>query len=213
MKKRWLNVLLAIIFIIVTVGYTYYLRPIVDDELYNYGFSFNIISGLIPYRDFNMIIPPLFSYLLAIILKVFGSKLIVYHVVIALLLLLIFYISYKSIGKNAFVIYLLLLIYPYAGYNIFALGLLFVLFYSENSDKSNIWEPILISMMFLTKQTLGLLVIPSLIYSKNRKKTLAIYLIFILCFLFYLVINGTVVQFFDYCLFGMFDFTEKNSTE
>ena len=109
MKKRWLNVLLAIIFIIVTVGYTYYLRPIVDDELYNYGFSFNIISGLIPYRDFNMIIPPLFSYLLAIILKVFGSKLIVYHVVIALLLLLIFYISYKSIGKNAFVIYLLLL--------------------------------------------------------------------------------------------------------
>ena len=126
----------------------------------------------------------------------------------------IFCLCYKSIGKLAFITYLLLLIYPYVGYNIFALMLLFIIFYLNDKKIKHldIIEPILISMMFLTKQTLGLLVIPSLIFSKNRKKTLSIYLIFIFSFLIYLIINGTVYQFFDYCLFGMFDFAEKNST-
>lgn len=212
MKKKWLKYLFCFVLLLLTIGYTYYFRPIVDDELYNYGFSFNIVSGLVPYKDFNMIIPPLFNYLLAGILMVFGSKLIVYHVVVAIMVLLIFMISYKSIGKRAFIIYLLLLIYPYAGYNIFALSLLFILFFIEDRDKNDIWEPIIISMMFLTKQTLGLLVIPSLIYSKNKKKTFAIYLVFIFVFLLYLIGNGTVEQFFDYCLFGMFDFAGKNAT-
>ena len=45
--------------LVLTVLYTYYFRPIVDDELYNYGFGFNIATGLIPYKDFSMIIPPL----------------------------------------------------------------------------------------------------------------------------------------------------------
>ena len=61
-----------------------------DDELFNYGFAYNILNGLVPYRDFNMIIPPLFNYLLAGILKLFGTKLIVYHFVIASIILLIF---------------------------------------------------------------------------------------------------------------------------
>ena len=200
--------------LIFTVVYTYYFRTLVDDELYNYGFSYNIINGLVPYKDFNMIITPLFSYLLALILKIFGSKLIIYHIVISLMIVTIFYFSYKSIGKFSFVIYPLLLIYPYAGYNFFGLMLFFILLYALEKEhkKIDIIEPILISIMFLTKQTLGLLVIPSLIFSKNRKKTLSIYLIFIFSFLIYLIVNGTVYQFFDYCLFGMFDFAKKNST-
>ena len=38
-----------------------------------------------------------------------------------------------------------------------------------NKKKADILEPILISLMFLTKQTLGILVIPSIIFSKNNK--------------------------------------------
>ena len=63
--------------VLLTVTYTYYFKPIVDDELYNYGFSYNIINGLVPYKDFNMIIPPLFSYLYALIMNLFGTKLII----------------------------------------------------------------------------------------------------------------------------------------
>jgi len=215
MKKNYKKIIIGIIIVILTVIYTYYIRPIVDDELYNYGFAFNIKEGLIPYKDFNMIIPPLFSYILAIFLKIFGSKLIIYHITIAIMLTSILLISYETIGKKSIVLYIVLLLYPYIGYNIFTLLLLIILFYLQ--DKKNkhleIIECIIISMMFLTKQTLGLLVIPSIIYSKNKKKTIAYYTLTILIFLLYLIINGTVFQFFDYCLFGLLDFANKNSTE
>lgn len=214
MNKRIFKIIILILLVVLTVLYTYYFRPIVDDELYNYGFSYNIISGLIPYKDFNMIIPPLFNYLLASILLIFGSKLIVYHSIVALMIVAISYICYKKIGIKAIGIYLLLLIYPYAGYNIFALLLFFIIFYLNGLKIKNIdiIEAIIIGMLCLTKQTLVLLVIPSIIMSKNKKKLVAIYLLFIFTFLIYLIMNNTIVEFFDYCLFGMFDFANKNST-
>jgi len=214
MKKKYVKMIFCLLMLLLTLAYTYYFMPIVDDELYNYGFSYSIINGLVPYKDFNMIVPPMFSYILASLLKIFGSKLVVYHGLLACIIVLIFFIAYKSIGIKSFVLYFLMLIYPYAGYNMFAMMLLFILFYINDKKikKLDIIEPIIISIMFLTKQTLGLLVIPSLIYSRNKKKTLAIYFIFIFGFLIYLISNGTVLSFFDYCLFGMFDFAENNST-
>ncbi|MBQ8682004.1 MAG: hypothetical protein IJ509_03745 [Bacilli bacterium] len=228
LSKRSKKIILGIILGVVTLLYSYYFRPIVDDELFNFGFAYNIMNGLVPYKDFNMIIPPLFSYILAGILKIFGAKLIVYHIVIVLIILLIFFISYSAIGNKAFMIYLLMLIYPYTGYNMFCMGLLFILLYLEENKKNrngkkltqkskikiknDIIEPIIISMMFLSKQTLGLLVIPSIIFSKNKKKTISIYLLAIFGFLLYLILTGSLVEFFDYCLFGMFDFADKNSS-
>lgn len=214
MKNKYLKLLLVFLLLLLTVGYIYYFRPMVDDELYSYGFSYNVINGLIPYKDFNMIITPLYIYLFGGILKIFGSHLIVYHFVLALSILLITYISYKSIGKKAIVIYILPLIYPYTGYNIFVLLLLFLIFYylDKNKENTDIIEALIIGLMILTKQTLVLLVIPSLILSKNKRKVFLIYLVYALMFLAYLVINNNLYQFFDYCLFGMFDFAEKNGT-
>lgn len=211
--KKYLKYLVWIILIIITVAYTYYFRPLVDDELFNYGFAKNILDGLIPYKDFNMIIPPLFTYLLAFILDILGKKLIVYHIVIAIFITIITYLSSKNIGKVASIpLYIILLIYPYTGYNMFCLFLLFILLNVKESKYSYIIEAILISCMFLSKQSLGLLVIPSLIYSKQRKKTFLIYLVVICLFLLYLLINNSIYQFFDYGLFGMFDFADKNGT-
>ena len=126
MKKYFKFIILIGLFFL-TTGYLYYVRPIVDDELFNYGFAKNILDGLIPYKDFNMIIPPLFSYILALVLGLFGQKLIIYHFVLAVLITSITYISYKKIKKFSLLIYFLLLIYPYTGYNMFCLFLLFFL--------------------------------------------------------------------------------------
>lgn len=210
--KKHLRIIIFIGIVLITVGYIYYVRPIVDDELFNYGFAKNILDGLIPYKDFNMIIPPLFHYLLALILAIFGKKLIIYHIVIAIFITGITFISYKKIGKCAIIVYILLLIYPYTGYNMFCLFLLFILLQQKDSKYSTIIEAIIISCMFLSKQTLGLLVIPSIIYSENKKKTILIYLTSICLFLLYLIINNSIYEFFDYCLFGMFDFANKNNT-
>lgn len=223
MKKKLLKILVFILMIIITVVYTYKVRVLVDDELFNYGFAKNIMDGLIPYKDFNMIIPPLFAYITALVLKIFGEKLLIYHILTAVIILGISYISSKKIGIMAFVIYLLLLIYPYTGYNMFSLFLFFILLNyiiinsnKEKTTKTNKYEkylePILISLIILTKHTLGLLVIPSLVYSKHKLKTFLIYVISFLILVLYLIINNNLFQFIDYTILGMFSFAEKNGT-
>ena len=209
MKKKLLRILILGILLFITLFYTYYIRVLVDDELFNYGFSINIIKGLVPYKDFNMIIPPLFHYILAIILIAFGQKLVIYHIFIGLLIVSITYICYQRIGKYSIIIYLLLLIYPYTGYNMFSLFLLFTLLHKKDNG---ILVALIISFMFLTKQTLGILIIPCLLYSKNRIKSLAVFLIPIFIFFIYLIIHNNLYQFIDYCILGMFDFSSSNYT-
>lgn len=210
--KKYKKIIFAVSLIIITILYSYYVRPIVDDELFNYGFGKNILDGLIPYKDFNMIIPPLFSYVTAFFIAILGKKLIVYHLMMALIITIITISCYQKIGKKALIIYLLLLIYPYTGYNMFSLLLLFLLINKKESKYNDLIEALIISAMFLTKQTLGLLVIPSLIFSKNKLKVFSVYLGSILLFILYLLLNNNFVEFLDYCILGMFDFTNKNNT-
>jgi len=213
MKKKLLKILFYLLVIVVTVIYTYKIRVVVDDEFFNYGFAKNILDGLIPYKDFNMIIPPLFAYITALVLKIFGKSLLVYHIFTAIIIFGISYMSSKKIGKSAISIYLFLLIYPYTGYNMFSLFLFFILLSLKDDDEKNYYlEPIIISLMILTKHTLGLLVIPSILYSKKKLKTFSIYVISFFILLLYLIINNNLLQFIDYCILGMFNFTSKNGT-
>lgn len=213
MKKKLLKILFYLLVVVVTVIYTYKIRIVVDDEIFNYGFAKNILDGLIPYKDFNMIIPPLFAYITALVLKMFGESLLVYHIFTALIIFGISYMSSKKIGKSAISIYLFLLIYPYTGYNMFSLFLFFILLSLKEDDERNYYlEPIIISLMILTKHTLGLLVIPSILYSKKKLKTFSIYVISFLFLLLYLIMNNNLLQFIDYCILGMFNFTSKNGT-
>lgn len=213
MKKKLLKILFYLFVIVVTVIYTYKIRVIVDDEFFNYGFAKNILDGLIPYKDFNMIIPPLFAYITALVLKMFGQSLLVYHIFTALIIFGISYLSSKKIGKGAVSIYFFLLIYPYTGYNMFSLFLFFILLTLKEDDKKTFYlEPIIISLMILTKHTLGLLVIPSIIYSKKKLKTFLVYVVSFLILVLYLIINNNLFEFIDYCILGMFNFTSKNGT-
>ena len=104
MKKKLLKILLFVTLVSLTVLYTYKVRILVDDELFNYGFAKNIIDGLIPYKDFNMIIPPLFAYITALVLKVFGQSLLVYHILTAVIITSITFMSAKKIGILSFII-------------------------------------------------------------------------------------------------------------
>ena len=77
-KKKCLSLFFFISIFLFCVFYLYFFRNITDDELYNYGYAHNILNHLVPYRDFNMIVPPLFAYLCALFQFVLGDKLIVY---------------------------------------------------------------------------------------------------------------------------------------
>ena len=91
------------------------------DELWNYGFSYNISNGLIPYKDFNMIVTPLFPMIGAIFLMIFGKSLVVFHIFNAIICTFIFYHMKKCIPKNYYIAYTPLLAYSLPNYNIFCM--------------------------------------------------------------------------------------------
>ena len=213
--RRWSKFLRFGLFLLLflTISfYLYRLRPITDDELYNYGYVHNIMSGLVPYLDFNMIVCPLFFYLVIPFFCLLGDKLIVYHFILSFLITFIFYEGFRKIGYQIIVVLGLILFYPYAGYNVFCLFLLFLMIFYQDREWMKKFRPLFIIMMFLTKQTLGLMMIPSFIETKRRKKLVLIYLVSILVLVLYLVSFNSFFSFVNYCFLGMFDFTSKNGT-
>ena len=58
------------------------------DELWSFSFAHNIYKGLIPYKDFNMVIFPFFPYIMA----PFASKLYIYRILEAILNTTLIYI-------------------------------------------------------------------------------------------------------------------------
>lgn len=214
MKKKLLIICIGIFLVVVATLNSYYLTYLYSfDEIWNYGFASNIVDGLIPYKDYNMIVGPVFPYLLSIIISIFGKSLLVYHIILAIMTVVITYLAFRKINFYSILIYIAMLICSINGYNVSTLLWLFVLLIlldKEDNKYNDIIIPIIISIMALTKQTLAILIIPSLIYSKNKKKTLAVYFSCLLILLGYLIINDNLFQFFDYCLFGMIDFAGNN---
>jgi len=214
MKCKFFKIICFVLLVLFAALNSYFFTHLYSyDEIWNYGFAANIVDGLVPYKDFNMVVGPVFPYLLSIILSIFGKKLIVYHVVIALMVTAITFMAAKKIKFYSILIYVALLIYSINGYNTSTLLLLLILLTLLDKDDAkynDIVIPIIIGIMALTKQTLAVLIIPSFIYSKNRKKTFAVYLVMFLGFCSYLLINNNLLEFLDYCVFGLFDFAGNN---
>ena len=107
------------------------------DSYVNFGFSYAITRGEVPYVDFNLVIPPLAPWLYSILLF-FRSSILVFYLEQALLLTLFFAVVFRLIGNKSWIYFILLSIpYPIAmvsvlfpGYNfllLFFLGITFLL--------------------------------------------------------------------------------------
>lgn len=188
------------------------------DEIWNYGFANNLYRGLIPYKDFNMVITPLYPFVISLFFYIFGSNNIVIVIFNALIVTLTFYYIKKFIG-NKYCIILFFMLVPYCmvfpNYNILLFLFLVLLIYlEEKEEKNNYLIGVLLGFAFLTKQNVGLfLLLPSFYYIKNKNyiiKRFIGFLIPIIIFLLYLIINKSLYEFLDLCLFGLFDFADKN---
>ena len=90
-------------------------QPLSIDEVWNYGFSHNISLGLVPYRDFNMILTPLYSFVMAIGLRIFGSSMLVFHIEhAAILTLLVYLLSFTLKSRENSFAFLLIMFFPKA---------------------------------------------------------------------------------------------------
>ncbi len=190
------------------------LNNFIMDNYWNYGFSYNIANDLIPYRDFNMVLFPLFPLLCALVMKIFGSKLIIYYLFCSLIATLIIYFVKKLNGGRSItlaVIYFLLL-FEVGGYNILTVLLFFILLYLEHYQKSDYLIGLILSFLLLTNQKMIVLLIPTIISCDYKKilKRLMTFLVPIQILLMYLFFNNALACFIDYTILGLFDFGHKN---
>lgn len=192
------------------------------DTYVNFGFSYAIARGEVPYLDFNMVIPPLSPWFYSIFL-LFSKSILIYYAVQALLLTILFYFLFKLLGKKVWV-YLILIFMPFPismntilfpGYNFLLLFLLVIVIYCEKEKKSDYLIGFLLGLLFLTKQTVGgLLFLASFYYLfKDYKKVLKRIVGFLVPTIFtflILLIEGCFKEFVDLCFLGLLDFGNSN---
>ena len=110
--------------------------PINLDEIWNYGFSNNLFRGLIPYVDFNMVIPPFYPWLMSLPFYLLGSNMLIFHMTNALILTGCLFLLEKMYQDKMW-IFFLFFFFPvnttFPSYNLFLFVLLVVLYYVEKN--------------------------------------------------------------------------------
>lgn len=216
MKKNFLILLLLFILLLI---FNLFLYPITLDEIWNYGFSYNILNGKIPYLDFNIVLTPLFSFIMTLPLMIFGNNILVFNIFNIFIILGCFLLLHSLIDDNMWLCALIFFIpFPilYPSYNLFLLLLFLYLIYLEKNEKSDYLIGFIVGCLILTKQSVGVfLLLPCLLcYLKNKKKFISRLIGCIIpcsIFLIYLLITKSFMSFLDLCLFGLFDFAGNNS--
>ncbi len=211
-SKKYIAIELLCIFI-VTLLYNLFCNPVILDEIWNYGFTYNIANGLIPYKDFNMVITPFYPFLGALFLIIFGKSLLVYHIFNALICTGIFYFMKITLNKSYYIVYSILLLVSLPNYSLFSILLLYIILYLEDNKKNDFLIGIFIGLTFLTKQNIGIMfILPSILTKKFKKiknRTIGFIIPNIIFFL-YLIITDSLLSFIDYAFLGLSSFAENN---
>ena len=213
-SKYYIYILLFIFFL----SFNLIVSPLTLDEIWSYGFVNNIYNGLIPYKDFNMVITPFYSFFMSISFFVFGNNMLILHIENALLITIFIYICSKLL-KNKVYIILPLLIFPlnitFPNYNLLLLFLFVLLIYLEKNNKNDYLIGVILSFIFLTKQTIGLpLLLVSLYYLNKKTKIFKRGIGFVIpniIFVLYLFITNSYKEFIDLCFLGLLDFGKSNT--
>lgn len=249
-KKKIINILIQ--FSIFALSLVLFLvarliAPATDlDEVWNYNTANAFAMGLIPYKQVSMITTPLLPMINSIFLKIFFNGIITYRVVMgiifALIVLFIYLIIRELSSKGllsyicAFFIGTLLINKFLLDYNYLFLLIVLMITFLEIRDlkknenfnfNHNLCVGLLTGLAFLTKQTIGLLLIivvifEVFIYMKkigfDLKLTKFIKLIGvrifgmmvpITMFLIYLGVNGAFNDFINYAIKGVKEFSNS----
>lgn len=195
------------------------IQPLYLDEIWNYGFAHSIYQGLVPYKDFNLVITPFFPFIVSLFFQLFGSNMLIFHIFNALLLTIFFAFVKNLIKENSYIILLcccMVLSVTFPSYNFFLLFLLVLLIYLEKNKGNDYLIGLILACAILTKQTVGIfLLLPSLIYFKDKGKIVKRYGVVLgtmFVFLIYLFFSKSLTQFIDLCFLGLIDFGSKNAT-
>ncbi|MBQ2639356.1 MAG: hypothetical protein IJF92_01130, partial [Bacilli bacterium] len=145
------------------------------DSLWNYGFSYSIAKGQIPYNDFTMIVQPLYNYIMSIGLILVSHNNIVFLLEQAILVSINFYFLYKVFDYKVWLIIVVMCFPMFIAfsptYNYFIFFLFTIVLYLEHKNKNDYLIGFILGLIILTKAVVGIFfVIPTSIYYFNDKK-------------------------------------------
>lgn len=249
-KKKIINILIQ--FSIFALSLVLFLvarltAPATDlDEVWNYNTANAFAMGLIPYKQVSMITTPLLPMVNSIFLKIFFNGIITYRVVMGIifaLIVLFIYLIIRELSNKRLLSYIcaffmgtLLIKNFLLDYNYLFLLIVLMIAFLEVRDlkknenfnfNHNLCVGLLTGLAFLTKQTIGLLLIivvifEVFIYMKktgfDMKITKFIKLIGvrifgmmipITMFLIYLGVNGAFNDFINYAIKGVREFSNS----
>ena len=189
------------------------------DGFNNFGFSYGIVKGEVPYLDFNTISTPLYAFYQAIFLLI-SNQYIMFIIGQSILITIMFYFLFKEFDKKAYYVLLAMISLKFCGfastYNFMALFWFVILMYLEkNHNDKDYLIGFIIALCSLSKHTVGLLfILPTLFfYYKDIRKIIRRAIGFIIpwiIFIIYLIINKALYRFIDLCFLGLFDFGNSN---
>lgn len=188
------------------------------DSTWEYGMAHAIKIGEIPYKDFNTISTPFFIFLHSIFLYIYDSFF-TYLLINSFICVFLYYLYDKLLQEKALLylalssVFLFQIFVP--SYNFLAFVLIVFLIFLEKNNKNDYLIGLILSLLFFTKHTIGILIIFfSFIGVKNLnniKKRMIVICGNILLFVLYLLVTNSFSDFIDLCFLGLFDFSTKNS--
>jgi len=213
MRIKQRHFLELICIFVITLMFSLVFKKAIVDDIWNYGFTYNISNGLIPYKDFNMVTTPLFPILGALFLIIFGKNIVCFYIFHAIICTIIFWYMKKSNNKSYYLPYLLFLLIASPNYNILCLLFLYIILDLEKNNKNDYLIGALLGLTFITKQSIGLCLCLPTLFLKDLNKTIKRVVGFILpiiILLIYLIYNDALYQFINYCFLGLSEFGTNN---
>lgn len=210
MKK---NIFLFFMFTFILTIISTLISDLSMDSIWNFGFSYNISKGLIPYIDFNMVVGPFYNLLIALFLKLFGNYMIVFQVANSAIISIVLVFVYKKIRLNTLFLILFLFFLPIIySYNTFCAFLLIGILMLEDSNLKykNIIIGLLIGIIIMTKHNIGLLAaLVGFVISKDKLKLVVGIIIPVIITTLYLIYNNSFLSYIDFCYLGIGKFLDN----
>ena len=209
LKKKDILILI-IIFIYTGILITYSNAD--NDLIWNYGFSYNFANHLLMYKDYNMVITPLYPFLGGILMRILGNNFLIFNLYNTILSTILYYYLYKKYPHTFIPSIILISFILRPSYNFLVLFLVLILL--NIKEEKDFFIGFILGLLFLTKQSFILLILPSIyLITKPKRLFKRIGAFFLPClfFLIYFILTNTFIDFLNYTFLGLFSFSSKNS--
>ena len=220
MKRKIETIIECILLLIINFTFNAFLYPTYD-HMIDFTHCFSIASGLTIYNDFNIVIGPVYPYIMAFFLSIFGKNFIIFDLINSIITILIYLLIKKNNpnNKSLFIFFIFTPFVLIAKYNTFTLLLFYIIYYLENKNYKykDYLIGFLLAILLFTKINIGVfLILPTLIlHYKNKKTILNRFITFFitsLVIILLMIINKSLYNFMNYTVFGLFDFANSSSS-